>query len=332
MKKLLFILILSFLFSNILLANDNKNVALILEKTDAWSNLLSQAFMDSAKKNGLNPEIVMAPVGENQDNIFCDVAKKHSLVLVATPSLHEVLRNNAANFRRVHFGCIDTGVRAPNIMSVSFADEQVAYLSGIICAMLTVRTEIDGINPAKVVGWISDEDDPIQNSMFSGFTEGVKLIDPTIRTIRVIISSDNINEQLDYLVSQGVDVFVNGSTILNNLAINKISEKKLHVLSLHVPLPIDKNFMVATLVKRGDLAVQEIVEAHAKGAFLGKEIRVHSLKDKGVFLRDYEKYLSLLGKKAPPNLERRLSEITNELISESIRIKSLRIRTLCDCL
>ena len=43
-------------------------------------------------------------------------------------------------------------------------------------------------------------------------------------------------------------------------------------------------------------------------------------------------FLAAAGKNAPPDLERRLKELRAELLNGSIRLKSLRARTLCDCL
>lgn len=126
--------------------------------------------------------MLVAPPESDQQETFRQAARESDLVLVASDRLHEILRNNAANFRKTMFGCIDAGIRAPNIMSVTFADEQAAYLAGAAAAMLTGRTGLPGINRDKTVGWLSGEDTPALRSLFSGFSGGAQLIDPEIRS------------------------------------------------------------------------------------------------------------------------------------------------------
>ena len=90
--------------------------------------------------------------------------------------------------------------------------------------------------------------------------------------------------------------------------------------------------VLTSILKRADKAVYEIVASAARGNFQGKTILTYDLRNGGVDIASLAPFLSAAGKNAPPDLERRLRELRAELLNGSIRLKSLRARTLCDCL
>uniref|UniRef100_UPI00272A1ECB BMP family ABC transporter substrate-binding protein n=1 Tax=uncultured Desulfovibrio sp. TaxID=167968 RepID=UPI00272A1ECB len=106
-------------------------VTLLLEHNaaTAWTDLLRAGLARAEQELPIQAAVRVLPPDSDQQAAFRQAARESDLVLAASDRLHEVLRNNAANFRKTMFGCIDAGGRAPNIMSVTFADEQAAYLA-----------------------------------------------------------------------------------------------------------------------------------------------------------------------------------------------------------
>ena len=145
-------------------------VALLLETPTGdhdWNDSLAAGLEQAHNEFGVRAAVIVAPAGHDDNalqEMFRNAAQNNDLVLVASDGLHEILRNNAANFRRTMFGCIDAGVRAPNIMSVTFADEQAAYLAGAAAAMTALQTSLPGISGKKIIGWISGQDTPAMQS------------------------------------------------------------------------------------------------------------------------------------------------------------------------
>ena len=139
-------------------------VALLLETPTGdndWNDSLVDGLRQAERELGIKASVITAQPGQDEaalQEMFRNAAGNNDLVLVASNGLHEVLRNNAANFRRTMFGCIDAGIRAPNIMSVTFADEQAAYLAGAAAAMLARQTGMPGIRGRKIIGWITGEE------------------------------------------------------------------------------------------------------------------------------------------------------------------------------
>lgn len=317
-------------------------VALLLEHAgpaspgNSWTPLLNAGLARAAQEFSLHVETLVAAPGTDQEALFRRAAQDFDLVLVASDGFHEILRNNAANFRNTSFGCIDAGIRAPNIMCVTFADEQAAFLAGAAAAMLTMQTRLPGINPEKVIGWLSGEDVPAMRSLLNGFSEGARLIDPQVRVINTLTGSFGDaaagREKARRLLEQGADVLVLAAGQGNAGALEAVREHNAYAVGLdadqHALLP---GRMLTSILKGADKAVYEIVAAAASDRFKGKEIIVYDLKNGGVEIADMGPFKAAAGKNAPPDLERRVQELRGEILNGSIRLKSLRARTLCDC-
>lgn len=315
---------------------DPFKATLILEHDgdSPWNALLKSGFEKGAKDFNLDAAVIVAPANSAQEDIFRNAAGASELVIVASDNLHEILRNNAANFRRVMFGAIDAGIRAPNIMSVTFADEQAAFLAGVAAAMLTTAKNLSGINPDKTIGWLSGADTPAMRSLFNGYCEGARLVDPQIRIAQAVVGSFNdpelAAEKTAALVDAGADVIVLGAGAGNGAARDVAGAKRALVIDLDAAEPAPGS--IATIAKALDKAVYEIVASAARGKFRGKEIIVYNLENKGVDLAGLDRFIHREPKGTPAEVYRRVNELRGELAKGSIRIKSLRARTLCDCL
>lgn len=317
-------------------------VALLLEHSGGdggWNDALLHG-LERARALPVEAEVLVAPAQADTATIqefFRNAASSHQLVLVASDRLHEALRNNAANFRKTMFGCIDAGVRAPNIMSITFADEQAAYLAGAAAAMLTAQTALPGINADRTIGWLSGEDVPAMRSLLNGFVEGARLVDPDVRVINRITGSFTDaaagGKAARELLDQGADVLVLASGLGNGPALQEAASRGAYVIGL------DKNQdtalpgrVLTSIVKKADDAVYDIVAAAVAGNFKGKDILVRDLKSGGVDITDMGPFRTAAGKNAPAGMDRRLRELRSELANGGIRLKSLREKTLCDCL
>ena len=314
-------------------------VTLLLEHDGGqpWTDMLRAGLAKAERDFPLRTKVLVAPPENDQQEIFRQAARESDLVLVASDRLHEILRNNAANFRKTMFGCIDAGVRAPNIMSVTFADEQAAYLAGAAAAMLTGRTGLPGINQDKIVGWLSGEDTPALRSLFNGFSEGARIIDPEIRVINAVAGSftdaGTAREEARRLLDQGADVLALAAGAGNEGALVEARERGIYIVGLDTDQArVLPGHVLTSILKRADKAVYEIVAAASRGNFQGKKIITYDLGNDGVGITDPHAFTAAAGQSAPPDLERRLRELRSELLSGSIHLKSMRARTLCECL
>lgn len=298
-----------------------------------YTSLLRAGLDRCGRQLGLPVQTRVAAPGEDLTAFFRKAASENDVVLVASDALHEILRDNAANFRRVRFGCIDAGIRAPNIMSVTFADEQAAYLAGVAAAMLT-SSGLPGMNAEKTVGWLSGEATPAMASLFAGFSAGVEMAAPDVKIIQAVVGSfDNgalAAQKAEQLLAGGADVIVLAAGAGNAGAMPALKRAGAAMIALDAAPATgpDCPAVAGTIAKAVDRAVCEILASAAGGKFRGREIVVYDLKNGGVAFNGLERYQDA---KKLPDLARRVGELRHELEQGSVRLKSLRQRTLCDC-
>jgi len=331
-------LCMAFCLSTTAAAQPPLRVSLVLEYegSDAWSDMLRNGLEEARVRYGLETRVLRA-AGAEQASVFRSIAAEGGLVLLASDGLHEVLRDNAGNYRKTMFGCIDTGVRAPNIMSVSFADEEPAFLAGAAAAILTRTTALPGINDQPVLGWLSGEDTHALRSMLKAFHEGAQLEEPGIRVIHAVAGSwsdtERARAQALRLMDAGADVLVLAAGAANAGALEAVQERGGYIIGMDADASATlPGRVLASISKRADEAVLTIVGAAATGRFKGKKIITRNMADGGTNLVGLKTFLRAAGNKTPQHMESRLNELRQELIKGNIRLKSLRARTLCDCL
>lgn len=311
----IFFQLLFLLFAAPCLAATPLKVALLLEHEEpsAYTDLLKKGLADAGGE--IETEIIIAN-GEKQREIFRKAAAEHDLVLVASDNLHEALRDNAANFRRTKFGSIDAGIRAPNIMSVTFADEQAAFLAGAAAAQ--------SVGPGGAIGWLSGADTPAIRSLYNGYREGALLANPSCRIVQAVVGSFTDGQaavaKARWLAESGAKIIAIAAGSASKACAEAVIAKGASVIALDAPIPGLKTF--GAITKAADRAVREIVDS-ARDKFRGKEIVVYSLANGGTdFVPAFKNN----------DIARRMKELRHELLSGNTRLKSLRQRTLCDCL
>lgn len=303
------------------------------EENAPWTELLRKGLEKGGKDFDFVTEVIAVPHGSEQEAAFRKAAEYADLILVATDNFHEILRDNAANFRRVKFGCLDAGIRAPNIMSVTFADEEAAFLAGMAAAMFTQR-ENAGSNARQItVGWLSGMDTPAMRSLVNGFAEGAKLVDPQTTVAQAVVASfvdgEMAAEKAGWIVKQHPGLVALAAGAGNIGAISVLDASNVWHIALDGYSGAKNPF--GLIAKRTDQAVYEIMRSAASPKFGGKQILVYNLANSGVgfFLSDNYLQGAFDGKS---EIQRRLRELRKEIIDGSIKIPSLRARTLCDCL
>lgn len=312
-------------------------VTLLLEDTEPanpQAAAMRQGLEEAAKRFGIEAQVVAAPPHEDQTAVFRRAAASSDLVLLADARLHEVLRDNAANFRKVRFGCIDTGVRAPNIMSVTFADEQAAFLAGAAATLVARAGILPGGRSGEAIGWLSGERTPMDDSMYAACLEGARLIFPEMRVIRreagSFVDGDAAIRQVDALMDEGAQIIVVMARRADAAAVRRIAERGGYVIG-ESATPLLPERTLTSVVRRLDQAVFDIVAAAVEGRFAGGKILTRTLEDGGVVFVSPEIFARRSALAVPARILSRLEELRHELLSGGIQLQSHRLPTLCDC-
>ena len=322
-------------------------VALVLEQNDAQTSLgaaLRQGLERARQEGGVELSLISVPdaaqseeAEEQQLAAFQKAASGHDVVVLATPGLHEVLMNQAGNFRKTRFVCLGAEVKAPNIASVTFADTEVAFLSGAAAATLTVATQIPGINEQRVLGWIGAFDTPTQRAELEAFLQGARLINGETRVLSTFINSQDDSEAARKaaleLYAQGADVVAHNLGSADAGVMQAAETQGRYAIGRDAgSAPPAEAVRLFSQQRRTDDAVFDLIKSAKGGTFPGNTVTEKNLANQGVGLHGLEATQQRLGKAFPAELPQRLRELSYEIARGGITVPKVRKKTLCDCL
>jgi basic membrane protein A len=71
----------------------------------------------------------------------------------------------------------------PNVKSLLEMQNEGSFLAGALAALLTTKSDVEGINADKVVGWVGALENPVLNDYLIGYIQGVKYVDPSVEVL-----------------------------------------------------------------------------------------------------------------------------------------------------
>lgn len=243
-------------------------------------------------------------------NNLQQAAGSYNLIFGVGFALHNAVKDAAEEHTDLNYVLIDDVIKdKKNVASVTFADNESAYLAGVAAAKTT---------KTKQVGFVGGQESEVISRFEAGFKAGVASVDPSIKV------------QVDYAGSFGdaakgktiaAAQYAAGADIVYQVAGGTGAGVFAEAKSLNESRPenekvwvigVDRdqeaegkytskdgkesNFVLASTLKQVGTTVQDISNKAEKGEFPGGQVIVYSLKDKGVDLVTTN--LSEEGKKA----------------------------------
>ena len=244
-------------------------------------------------------------------NNLQQAAGSYNLIFGVGFALHNAVEEAAKEHSDLNYVLIDDVIKDQknNVVSVTFADNESAYLAGVAAAKTT---------KTKQVGFVGGQESEVISRFEAGFKAGVASVDPSIKV------------QVDYAGSFGdaakgktiaAAQYAAGADIVYQVAGGTGAGVFAEAKSLNESRPenekvwvigVDRdqeaegkytskdgkesNFVLASTLKQVGTTVKDISNKAEKGEFPGGQVIVYSLKDKGVDLVTTN--LSEEGKKA----------------------------------
>lgn len=164
------------------------SVALVLN-----GQLGDEAFFDSANRGaeaaaeayGAEVSVIEAgldPSGWEPALRSAVAGGEYDLVITGTVPMGDVLGPLAAEFPDQQFLFYDAALDAPNVHSITYAQNEGSYLAGVVAGSATI-SDAEGINADKTIGFVGGLDLPVINDFLAGYTQGAQSIDPDIEVL-----------------------------------------------------------------------------------------------------------------------------------------------------
>ncbi|NLA72176.1 MAG: BMP family ABC transporter substrate-binding protein [Clostridiaceae bacterium] len=109
---------------------------------------------------------------------------KYDLIICGTYQMPDYLKEAATAYPDQKFLIYDDTTYVgdnSNVVNVSYRQNDMGYLIGVFAASMTSQTDVENMNPEKVLGFIGGIDSPVINDFLYGFLEGAKATDPEIK-------------------------------------------------------------------------------------------------------------------------------------------------------
>jgi len=235
-------------------------------------------------------------VVEDQKSLEFLAREGYELVIAVGGVMKDSLKPVAAKYPNTKFVIIDAdypeGVPS-NIKCIRFKDNEGSFLAGVLAASVTNN---------KVVGFVGGMDQPVVRRFQIGFEAGVKAVDQSITILTAYTGTDpsafaNPDKGKEIalsMISKKADVLYHASGSTGQGVIEAASVKK----GVKV-IGVDSNqnwvkpgVIIASMMKRVDIAVGNVVKSLIDGAFKGGAVELLGLAQNGVHLTDLDKLTS----------------------------------------
>ncbi|MFD3445526.1 BMP family protein [Microbacteriaceae bacterium 4G12] len=191
----------------------------------------------------------------------------------------------ADQYKDRQFAIVDTVVKKPNVTSLVFKENEGSFLVGVVAALTTKTNK---------VGFIGGVDSELIKKFESGFKAGVKTVNPKIEIVTQYAGDfNNIakgTQLASTLYGQGVDVIYHAAGGTGNGVFTEAKNRKKQGQAVWV-IGVDRdqhqegmpeNVTLTSMVKRVDVAVENIAKDALAGSLKGGSVREFGLKEDGV--------------------------------------------------
>ncbi len=112
------------------------------------------------------------------DELSADAS--YDLIVCGTYQMDAILNDCAQKYPDQKYFIYDAEVAQPNVASITFKQNDLGYLVGTAAALMT-SSDMEKINPEKVIGFVGGEDGPVINDFLTGFIQGAQAADPEVK-------------------------------------------------------------------------------------------------------------------------------------------------------
>lgn len=222
-------------------------------------------------------------------NITRMIRENYSLILGVGFELKEDIQNLSKQNPDVYFGIVDDVVEGDNTVSITFKEHEGSFLVGVAAAM---KTETDKI------GFVGGIDSPLINKFEAGFIAGAKSVNPDIEVDVQYAESFGDSSKGKMIAADmyngGVDIIYHASGGTGNGVFNEAKDLKnadpdrqIWVIGVdrnqHDEGQIgDHNVTFTSMIKRVDVAVQDVAQLAMDGEFPGGEILEFGIEENAI--------------------------------------------------
>ena len=259
----------------------------------SWNDTANAGFKAGLEKTGIKGRpIESKDVAAQGEEIMRRAVDGGFGLVISLEWIHgEPMEKLAVDYPDANWVIMNQTRKGDNIVSVVFGEHEGSYLAGALAAQVTTDTSIKGINEQAVIDVIGGVKAPGIDKFIVGYIQGAKAINPDI-DVKVAYSESfgdpaKGQQMAKAMFNEGADIVyqVAGGTGIGIIEAAKAEGR------YAIGVDTDQDGMapgnvLTSMIKRVDVAVEDIVINYAAGKFPGGEVMDFGLAQNGVALSD----------------------------------------------
>ena len=290
---------------------------------ESWNDSANRGFQAGLKKASVKGRpIESKDVVAQGEEIMRRAADSGFGLVISLEWIHgEPMEKLAVDYPDTNWVIVNQTRKGKNVASVVFAEHEGSYLAGALAAQVTTDTSIKGINAAPVIGVIGGFKAPGIDKFIIGYIQGAKSINPNIDV--KVAYADSFGDPAKgqqlakAMFDEGADIVyqVAGGT---GIGIIEAAKAEGHYA---IGVDTDQDSMapgsvLTSMIKRIDVALEEVVVNYADGKFPGGTVISFGLAQNGVALSNMKHTKHLI----PAAYLDKVASIKADIISGSIKV------------
>lgn len=284
----------------------------------------AQRGMTQLKADGHKTETLQADASNPaqwRSNLESVSTGSWGLAVAGTAQMTDIMTAVAKKFPNQKFLAFDTVVDAPNVASITYKQNEGAFLAGVLAAYVTTdKASFPLSSGNKTVGILGGMDIPVINDFVVGFEAGIKAVDPKIKVLVSYVGSwsDPVKgySQAKAMFADGADVVFQaaGGSGVGALQAAKDSNK--------YAIGVDQNqnaiqpgHVLASVLKHVGNSLVEAVAAADAGTLKFGKTTSYGLANKGVGL-DFDNNSNLVSSE----IQQKIDALAQQVIDGKIKV------------
>lgn len=251
-----------------------------------------------------------------EPNLNSFVREGYSLTWGIGMLFEDALKKVAAENPDAKLAVIDAVVEAPNVESVTFAEQEGSYLVGVVAGLMTKSNKI---------GFVGGMEIPVITRFEKGFVAGVKAANPeakvTVTYSGAFDKPDQGKSIAATMYNDGTDIIFHASGATGNGVFNEAIERRKNGQDVWV-IGVDKDqsleygdeVTLTSMMKGVEAAVTKVSKDLIDGKWQGGTTQVLGLKDDAVGLPETST------KNVPEDVLKQVEEYKAKIVSGEITV------------
>jgi len=289
----------------------------------SYNDTANEGFQRALNDTGLEGNTIESNdiVGQGEQLLRRAGQSGIDLILDLEFTHNEVIGDVAADFPESDWAIFNAEAPGENVASVLFQEQEGSYLAGALAAMQTTNTDDPRINSDKVIGVIGGSSGVGIDKFIVGYMQGAQDVDPDVKVLTAYandFADPAKGQQLaQSMFEQGADIVYSVAGGTGAGVIQAAEEAN------HYAIGVDDNqdgvapgSVLTSVLKRSDLAVEQLMHDYADGNFPGGKTVSFGLKEDAVGLTEFEYTKDQI---APATLDK-LDELRQQIIDGDIEV------------